>query len=513
MFLDSSQEWPTEITLKDDVLKLLRKYGKSHEEAITDYLTCIMRHIKQDLVKRFGTRMIETTTIDFVLTVPAIWTDAAKDATLRVAEKAGMGTNLYMISEPEAAAIYALRTMGEQQKLLRSGDNFIVCDAGGGTVDLISYEIQTLTPLRLQESATGTGALCGGVFLNMRFRNLVESRMGKEAFGSFCEKKPKCWAVALRYFEDYVKRNFDPMNSQTQYDGNKFNVPLPGVEDDANMGVDCGFFILSTAEVSEIFRPIIDRIIGLIEKQRMVLVGNGKTAKGVILVGGFGQSNYLYKCVKQRFADEDPPPTYTPYAEDRQPESEGPRFVIMQPENAWTAVVRGAVLSNLEGRLVASRKARRHYGINASDIWDVSKHSLENKYWDKVEGEWRADNQISWHIKRDQDLPVSHATLFEFYRTWDLEEGYPDSIHTSIVVSDAENAPSEYKQTTQTRVLCKFDANIDDVPRTLFKRRSTKGNKYRELTYQIGMIVNSGNLEFDLRVDNKIYGSIKAKYE
>lgn len=70
------------------------------------------------------------TKTQFVLTVPAVWSDAAKDATLKAAEKAGMGARgeLKLISEPEAAAVYTLKAI--QPNHLKIGDNFIVCDAG-----------------------------------------------------------------------------------------------------------------------------------------------------------------------------------------------------------------------------------------------------------------------------------------------------------------------------------------------------------------------------------------------
>lgn len=42
---------------------------------------------------------------------------------------------------------------------LKIGDAFILCDAGGGTVDLISYEITKIEPLELRELVKGTGTL------------------------------------------------------------------------------------------------------------------------------------------------------------------------------------------------------------------------------------------------------------------------------------------------------------------------------------------------------------------
>lgn len=40
-----------------------------------------------------------------------------------------------LIKEPEAAALHTLHDLTFS---LRAGDAFVICDAGGGTVDLIS---------------------------------------------------------------------------------------------------------------------------------------------------------------------------------------------------------------------------------------------------------------------------------------------------------------------------------------------------------------------------------------
>ena len=40
---------------------------------------------------------------------------------------------------------------------LQAGDAIVICDAGGGTVDLVSYDIQKLAPLELGELVRPTG--------------------------------------------------------------------------------------------------------------------------------------------------------------------------------------------------------------------------------------------------------------------------------------------------------------------------------------------------------------------
>lgn len=74
-----------------------------------------------------------------------------------------------------------------------------------------------------------------------------------------------------------------------------------------------------------------------------------KTIRAVLLVGGFGQNNYLKERLRSTL---------------------GSSVAVLQPPNAWTAVVRGAVmmgLANANSKYAAvgieSRAARKHYGV------------------------------------------------------------------------------------------------------------------------------------------------------
>lgn len=88
-----------------------------------------------------------------------------------------------MISEPEAAAVYALDVLDPHQ--IKVGDTFVVCDAGGGTVDLISYTVMALKPrLEVVEATPGTGSLSGSTFLNRRFEKFLEGKLGQEPGGT-----------------------------------------------------------------------------------------------------------------------------------------------------------------------------------------------------------------------------------------------------------------------------------------------------------------------------------------
>lgn len=60
-----------------------------------------------------------------------------------------------LIKEPEAAALYTAKNLDFS---IYPDNAFVICDAGGGTVDLISYEVEAVLPrLKLKELVPGTG--------------------------------------------------------------------------------------------------------------------------------------------------------------------------------------------------------------------------------------------------------------------------------------------------------------------------------------------------------------------
>ncbi len=128
-------------------------------EIVADYLGAVYKHA---LAKICQAEMAVTAALpkEFVITVPAIWSDAAKIATLRAASLAHPDLSLVnpgdLVKEPEAAALYTLQDF--ENRGLKKDDIFVLCDAGGGTVDLISYQITSLTPrLRVKEVVAATG--------------------------------------------------------------------------------------------------------------------------------------------------------------------------------------------------------------------------------------------------------------------------------------------------------------------------------------------------------------------
>ena len=82
--------------------------GITAQELTTAYLRGLHEHFQQVMRQRFGTALVNTTTMDVWLTVPATWENRAKNAKRTAAKDAGFAggasDSLNIITEPEAAA-------------------------------------------------------------------------------------------------------------------------------------------------------------------------------------------------------------------------------------------------------------------------------------------------------------------------------------------------------------------------------------------------------------------------
>lgn len=91
--------------------------GKTAVDVVADYLSEVYEHIMNTIAKQITEEALKITPIEFWFTVPAIWSDQAQSATMAAAKRAGFGASLFkrrndkifLISEPEAAAITALK--------------------------------------------------------------------------------------------------------------------------------------------------------------------------------------------------------------------------------------------------------------------------------------------------------------------------------------------------------------------------------------------------------------------
>lgn len=111
----------TDLARHDDPL-LSQMYGsgflklprnKSAKDVVQDYLRELYLFTMGTLERELTARVVKTMPMECWITMPAIWSDRAQADTRAAAIAAGFGSRSFdrvnMISEPEAAALYALK--------------------------------------------------------------------------------------------------------------------------------------------------------------------------------------------------------------------------------------------------------------------------------------------------------------------------------------------------------------------------------------------------------------------
>jgi hypothetical protein len=159
-------------------------------------------------------------------------------------------------------------------------NSFEVCDAGGATVDLISYQVDSLTPFTISECSLGTTGSCGSIFLDRAFEKAIRERLGVHADAVL---KPRARAEMLRNFCNFLKVEFKDDEGVPTVD-----IAVPGAPDIPEANLEAGFMTMSRyiipslhiacslfwfdvlvgrEEIRDIFLPVFYRVLDLIKDQ------------------------------------------------------------------------------------------------------------------------------------------------------------------------------------------------------------------------------------------------------
>ena len=188
------------------------------ERVISDFLAEIGQFALADIQKTFGSHM-EMSDLQWVLTFPGIWDEKAKQRMKRCMDRENMvqprdrvdsnsGSlhEIPLILEPEAGSIYC-RSPGkwpEDMDPIYPGDQFVVLDAGGGTVDLVGQEEDEEG--RTRELAPSVGNLCGGKFVDDEYVKLLYKRI--PVLREYVADRPSCMIELMQQWFSKAKNIF-----------------------------------------------------------------------------------------------------------------------------------------------------------------------------------------------------------------------------------------------------------------------------------------------------------------
>ncbi|XP_052779002.1 heat shock 70 kDa protein 12A-like isoform X2 [Mya arenaria] len=348
--------------------------------------------------------------IHWVLTVPAIWDNAAKQFMREAAEEAGIKSDMLSIAlEPEAASLFCrhlpVERSGDELSLgsLRAGKQYLVLDAGGGTVDITVHEV---TPFGdVKELYKASGGAWGGTKVDDSFEEFLACLTDKTVVKKFKDDHLDDYLDLLRRFE-VKKRNIDPdkdskvvMSMPLSF----FTTVKELLNKDFKEVVDHSSYSKQVSLSGEKLKmdPTVarnffkDSIDSTIEHVKDVLQKReNRGVEAILMVGGFSESKMLNKAVKQNF----------------------PGLKMIVPNEAGLAVLKGAVVFGHEPRGISERISKYTYGIAKDSRFNSSKHPESAEFTDS-DGVNMCKDVFDKHVVAGQSLKVGEAQSEQTYVT------------------------------------------------------------------------------------------------
>lgn len=129
------------------------------------------------------------------------------------------------------------------------------------------------------------------------------------------------------------------------------------------------------------FDPVVEQVISLVESQIALAAAKGRKIGRIILVGGFGDSEYLNEKME----------TWCRVMGN---------IKLTCPPQCQAAVVRGAAIQGLENLKPTSRIARRYYGYSVGQLFLEGVHDEWRHYYCKFDGSKKCSGVMHWRIRK-----------------------------------------------------------------------------------------------------------------
>nr|XP_022319099.1 heat shock 70 kDa protein 12B-like isoform X2 [Crassostrea virginica] len=322
-------------------------------------------HFLERLKERNFRSEITEDKIRYIVTVPAIWSDAAKQLMKEAAIEAGISQHRLMLAyEPEAAAVYCSQRIpqhlmiGEEDSVkFLPNQSYVLVDLGGGTVDITVQSVSSTG--KLENLYKACGGPWGGNNINRACIELYTNLFGEPTMAEFCRENIDDFFDILQKIE-IVKRNIStrvertvaldvPMTLIDKHRATCGNTPqacLQQVIKDAKLQelieakwgykiyVKNAYFIKF---FQEICKNTVDMVKDIIRNEQQC-----KMVKSLVLVGGFAESEVVQHIFKESF----------------------PEYIVRIPLEAGLVVLKGAVIFGFDNSVIQSRKCPYTYGIS-----------------------------------------------------------------------------------------------------------------------------------------------------
>lgn len=249
----------------------------------------------------------------------------------------------------------------------------------------------------IKEIYPPTGGDYGGTKVDKEFKGLMENVFGKDFMDKFCRDHPSDWLDLMNDFE--LKKRAERVMKQEvtriglpnnfinlwrHENGENDNSIIRQHYKEDEVKVSKGRLWLGSKIVENLFEPAIASIISHLKK---LLKQNAlRGIKLLFLVGGFSESPLLQARIRQEF---------------------NKKYNILIPQDAQTAVVKGAVMFGKHPHVVVERCLAETYGIMCYQDFDWEEDKREYLEW--IENKAKCKNIFSVLAKQHDKVRIGQC--------------------------------------------------------------------------------------------------------
>ncbi|KZP16328.1 hypothetical protein FIBSPDRAFT_794591 [Athelia psychrophila] len=466
------------------------------DDIFADHLGYVNRQIKAYITSTYGDGDSIWNTLSptmyVILTTPNGWEGSQQNRMRQAAIKAGLvdamgGQRVQFVTEAEAAVLYAA-DMGSVNDWLVQDGHLILCDSGGGTIDISSYKITNTNPLQLEESAASRCYLAGAIFVTEAAKTYLKDRLKGTEWDN-----DDAIGKAVANFERSAKRKFEgpETTSWIQLDGYK---SLP------RLNIVRGKMKIPGEDMALLYKGSLE----CIKKGLEIAFENGpRMADKIILVGGLASSPYVHgELVKWGHEHGIP---------------------VSRPDGPMTKAVANGALAWHVDNTVACRFAKNYYGVSAARAFDpANKEHARRASYIGLDGIIRIPGTWSNIVKKNVKIEASN----EFIETYITNVGVAaQTMQHNVEVLVYRRAidppafvtlPGKGDYLPGFEVICTVQADLTQCLNEARINMSPTGVRYRTVNFQ--MCLSLGGTEINARMrwieDGEYrYGPASIAYE
>uniref|UniRef100_A0A8C4T7V9 Heat shock 70 kDa protein 12A-like n=1 Tax=Erpetoichthys calabaricus TaxID=27687 RepID=A0A8C4T7V9_ERPCA len=330
-----------------------------------------LRYLKDHALKALSETVAESLVlpqdVTWVLTVPAIWDNAAKDFMRQAAQKVTFLKTSSSI-HPSIHLLNLLNLILEQPgQGTGKKSTQVLCNSpffsfSGGTVDITVHEVLDDGSLKELQKASGGG--WGGFSVDSKFTAFLRQIFGPVLWEIYKNEHPaelqkmmhtfsiqKCTEKEDIYIE--CPHNLAKLAAKNKDISSYFSQLEGACWTDGNIKI-------SYEKLASFFTESIKNIL---EKIKEILDTPEISIDFILLVGGYASSSLLREAVKREF---------------------GSRYKILCPYESQLAVAKGAVIFGTDSKIIHSRVSALTYGINMSRKYDPLLHDPKKRRVNKA---------------------------------------------------------------------------------------------------------------------------------